>query len=112
MAKFYGKVGYIVQEETSPGVWLPKVTELPYSGDTIKNSSGWTPSNVSTNDNLKVSNQISIIADPFANLNFHNMRYVEFMGGLWDITNVEVLRPRLILTIGGVYNGKKATVTQ
>lgn len=108
MAKFYGKVGFAVTTETSPGVWKPTITELPYSGDTIKNTSRWTPSNTSTNDDLVLANQISIIADPYANLNFHKMRYIEFMDGLWKITNVEVQRPRLLLTIGGVYNGKKA----
>lgn len=108
MAKFYGKIGYAVTAETSPGVWKPTITELPYSGDTIKNTSRMVESSTSTNDDLILNNQISIIADPFANLNFHKMKYVEFMGGLWKITNVEPQRPRLLLTIGGVYNGKKA----
>jgi len=107
MAKFYGNIGYVTKEETAPGVWRPKTTVLPYSGDTIRNTSRWTPSNESTNDNLVLSNQISIISDPFANQNFHTMRYVEFMGGLWEITNVEVQYPRLLLTMGGVYNGKQ-----
>lgn len=109
MAKFYGKIGYAVTTETKPGVWQPQITELEYSGDVIRNTSRWTPSNESTNDNLTLNNQISIIADPFANQNFHKMRYVEFMGGKWEITNVNVQYPRLVLTMGGVYNGKQAT---
>lgn len=108
MAKFYGNIGYAITEETAPGVWKPRIVVLPYSGDVIKNTSRWVPSNVSTNDNLVLSNQISIIADPFANQNFHKMRYVEFMGGLWEITNVDASQyPRLVLTMGGVYNGKQ-----
>lgn len=109
MAKFYGKVGYAVTTETAPGVWKPQIVEFPYSGDVIRNTSKWTPSSESTNDNLSTNNLISIIADPFANQNFQNMRYIEFMGGLWKITNVDVQRPRLVLTMGGVYNGKQAT---
>jgi hypothetical protein len=54
---------------------------------------------------LAINNQISIVADPFANQNFHSMKYVEFMGTRWKITNVDVQYPRLILTMGGVYNG-------
>lgn len=60
------------------------------------------------NDNINVANEISIVADPFANENFHSMRYVEFMGAKWKVTSVEVQYPRLILTMGGVYNGEQA----
>ena len=60
------------------------------------------------NDNVNIANQISIVADPFANQHFHNMRYVAYMGAKWKVTTVEVQRPRLILTIGGLYNGKQA----
>lgn len=110
MAKFYGKVGYAITAETKPGVFMPQMTELEYSGDVIRNTSRWTSSNESTNDNLVLNNLISIIADPFANQNFHKMRYVEYMGSLWEITNVDASqRPRLVLTMGGVYNGKQAT---
>ncbi len=108
MAKFYGRIGYAKNEETVPGVNADVITERYYSGDTIKNTSRWTVSSDRANDDLNVSNQISIIADPFANQNFHEMRYVEFMGSLWKITNVEVQYPRLILSIGGVYNGEQA----
>ena len=57
------------------------------------------------NDNVVISNQISIIADPFAMSNFHNIKYVEYMGTRWKITSVDVQYPRLLLTLGGVYNG-------
>lgn len=105
MAKWYGTVGYIETKETSPGVWKPEVTERKYFGDVLRNSSRWSASSDSTNDDLNISNQISIVADPFAYRNFHSIKYVEFMGAKWKIANVEVQRPRLILTIGGVYNG-------
>lgn len=108
MAKWYGTVGYIETKETSPGVWKPEVTERKYFGDVLRNSSRWSASSDSTNDDLNISNQISIVADPFAYRNFHSIKYVEFMGAKWKIANVEVQRPRLILTIGGVYNGQQA----
>ena len=109
MAKFYGKIGYAVTEETKPGVWKPRITEYPYSGDVVQNISQYTPSTTSTNDNLNINVQISIVADQFANQNFHKMRYVEYMGGLWEIKSVKPNHPRLLLTMGGVYNGKQAT---
>ena len=104
MAKFYGTIGYAVTEEIRPGVWEPNVTERNYYGELIRNfrkleSSG------NLNDNINVANEISIVADPYAYENFHSMLYVTYMGAKWKVTNVEVQHPRLILTLGGVYNG-------
>lgn len=105
MAKFYGAIGYAVTEETKPGVWSEQITERMYYGDLTKNTRKL-QSTDQLNDNINVANEISIVADPFANENFHSMRYVEFMGTKWKITSVEVQYPRLILTVGGVYNGQ------
>ena len=104
MAKFYGPIGYAVSTETRPGVWEDTIKERYYRGDVIRNNRRLQSSD-KVNDDIEISNQISILADPFANGNFHAMRYVGFMGTRWKITEVEVSYPRLILTIGGVYNG-------
>lgn len=105
MAKWYGVIGYAETVETSPGVWKEKITERNYSGDVIRNTSRWSTSSDSTNDDLTVNNQISILADPFAYQNFHSIKYLEFMGAKWKVTNVDAGQyPRLLLTIGGVYN--------
>ena len=103
MAKFYGIIGYAEQVETVPGVYSEEITERPYYGDLIRNTRRYESAS-QLNDNLNIANEISIIADPFAYQNFHAMRYVEFMGAKWKITTIEVQYPRLILTIGGVYN--------
>lgn len=104
MAKFYGPVGYADTEETRPGVWVDKIVERMYFGDVIRNTSRWSTSSESVNDDLNINNQISILADPYAYHNFHSMKYIEFMGIKWKITNVEVKYPRLILSVGGEYN--------
>lgn len=103
MAKFYGSIGYAVTEETTPGVWEEKITERMYYGDLIRNTKKLQPTD-QLNDNINIANEISILADPFAYDNFHSMKYVEFMGAKWKIISVEVQYPRLILTVGGVYN--------
>ena len=103
MAKFFGKIGYAETKQTSPGVWEEEITEREYFGDLTRNTRRLQSSG-NLNDNIVVSNEISIIADPFANQNFHAMRYVEFMGTKWKISNVEVQYPRLILTLGDQYN--------
>jgi hypothetical protein len=107
MAKWYGKIGFGLSEETSPGVWKPNIVEKPYCGDIFKTTSKIVSSE-NQNDDIRISNEISIVADPFANLNFHSIRYVEFMGALHKVDNVSVQCPRLILSVGGVYNGKQA----
>ena len=104
MAKWYGKIGYAETQETEPGIWEELITERAYFGDAIRNTRLLQNSG-NINDNVNVGNQISIIADPYAVQNFHAMRYVEYMGSKWKVSNVEVQYPRLILTVGGLYNG-------
>ena len=108
MAKWCGIIGYVSEQvETTPGVWTDQIVERKYKGSLSRISSRWTPSSDSTNDDLTINNQISVVADPFAYQNFHSMKYVELMGIKWKIESVEVQYPRLILTIGGVYNGEQ-----
>lgn len=103
MARFCGKIGYAVQSETAPGVWTESITERLYYGDIIRNSRRLQSSG-SLNDDIEISNRLSIIADPFAYENFHAMRYVIFMGSKWKISEAEVEYPRLVLSLGGLYN--------
>lgn len=104
MAKFYGTIGYAKTVETMPGVWTEQIAERNYYGDVIRNSRRLQSSD-KVNDDINISNQISIVADPYAINNFHSMRYAEFMGAKWKISDVEVQYPRLLLTLGGLYNG-------
>lgn len=104
MAKFYGIIGYAESVEVEPGIWEDQMTERRYYGDLIRNTRRLQSSD-KVNDDITTSNEISILADPFAYENFHSMRYAEFMGTKWKIINVDVQYPRLILSLGGVYNG-------
>lgn len=104
MAKFCGKIGYIQTVESEPGYWEEKTIEREYFGDITRNTSRY-QSEGHVNENININNILSIVADPYANENFQHMRYVKWMDTKWKITNVEVQYPRLILTLGGVYNG-------
>ena len=103
MAKFYGVIGFAVTEEVKPGIWREAIKEYPYFGDLIRSSRRLETAD-KINDNVNLSNDISIIADPFARENFHAMRYVNYLGVKWKVVNVEVQYPRLILSTGGIYN--------
>lgn len=107
MARYYGRIGYAETVETSPGVWTEVLTERHYYGDVLRNSRRW-ENGESLNDNLVISNSISIVADDYAYQHLAFIRYVEWMGNLWKPSSVEVQRPRIILQIGGVYNGDTA----
>lgn len=104
MAKYYGKIGYAETTEVNPGVWEEVIIEKSYYGDLIRNIRRLQSSD-KINDDINISNELSVIADPYAMNNFHSMRYVEFMGTKWKVSSVEVQYPRLILTLGGLYNG-------
>ena len=106
MAKFCGKIGFAESKEFSPGVWVDEITERRYYGELrrLQRSSQTTDR---LNDDIRITNEISIIADPYANENLNSIRYVEFMGARWKVTSVEVAFPRLNLTTGGVYNGNE-----
>ena len=103
MARYYGKIGYAKFEETVPGVHETRITERTYYGDIIRNVRKLETTE-HLNDNINISNTISIISDPFANENFHAIRYATYMDSKWKVVSVEVQRPRLILSLGGVYN--------
>lgn len=102
MARWFGKVGYSIDEETSPGVHNPRIVERESYGDIIKATSSWNGSS-EVNDNLVLNKTISIVAEPFAFEHYSRIVYIEYMGTKWKVTSVDPQRPRLVLTTGGVY---------
>ena len=105
MAKYHGKIGFAIQKEISPGVWIDEIAEHECSGDVLRNTRN-TQNSQNLNNDISISNQISVVMDPYVNQNLFALRYIEFMGAKWKVTSVEVQYPRLILTIGGIWNGE------
>lgn len=106
MAKFYGEIGYGETVETDPGVWEDVIVEHPYFGD-VTRTSRLLKEGENLHGDISISNSISIVADAYALEHFFAIRYVRWAGTLWTVSNVEVKSPRLILQVGGVYNGPK-----
>lgn len=105
MSKFYGVAGFSETKDLGDGIWsAEEITEVDVVGDlvqeTIRNDSGQ-----QLNDDLTLTNRISLIADETLLRNFQSLRYVKWMGAAWIVKSIEVKRPRLILSLGGVYNG-------
>lgn len=101
--KYCGIIGFAETTEIKPGVWKEIITERQYFGE-LTNTRRRLESSGGLNDNVIISNELSILSDPYANQNFASIRYAEFMGNKWKISNVTIAYPRLILTFGGLYN--------
>lgn len=107
MGRFAGKVGYGVTVETAPDVWSDSITERPYKGEVLNETVSHEDSD-KVNSDLRLSSRISIVADPFALGHFANIKYVVDESGVyWTVSSVQLKRPRLILSTGGIYNGRK-----
>lgn len=111
MARFHGKVGFADYVETSPGVWKYQFSEREYSGDVKRINNRFSSSMFNgVNNDLVINNQISIIADPYINDHFPSIKYVEFKGTRWTVTDVDSSKyPRLILSLGEVYTNGQQT---
>ena len=109
MARFHGAIGFADgYVETAPGVKKQVIVEYSYFGDVVRNARRLETDD-KVNSDISVSNSISIVADAYARKNFNAMRYVNWSGTLWKVTEVEVQSPRLLLRLGDIYNGPRPT---
>lgn len=105
MAKWFGKVGFADStDEMAPSVYVERIVERSYYGDVLELGRQM-QAGEGVNDDITVTNQLSMIADPYAMNHFSSMRYAEMGGAKWKVTNIKVQYPRLILTLGGIYHG-------
>lgn len=106
MSRFYGPIGFVstVEEPEGSGIWVEVPIERNYRGEVSKNNKRWDNGEY-LNKNLNISNTISIVADPYISNHLNSIRYIKWLGGYWEISSIDVASPRLILSIGGVYNG-------
>lgn len=107
MSKFSGVIGFAISTEVRPSVWDDIILEKKYKGDLIRLGSRWQVTE-NRNDDLVIANRISIIMDPWAQEHFYQIKFVIFHNAAFKVTNIEVEYPRLILELGGVYNGPRA----
>lgn len=107
MAKFFGEVGYgeAVEDPEDSGIWVDTITERKYQGDVLRITKTSENGDNKVNADISVNNRISVVADEFAYDNFFSIIYIKWGGVYWTVTSVEVQKPRLILSLGSVYNG-------
>ena len=102
--RFYGEIGYAPTEIDDYGVARTKLIKRNYYGNVLDLGSRWKETE-NLHDDITVSHRISVLADPFAIENFPYIKYVKWLGTKWSVKAVSVEYPRLILSLGGVYNG-------
>lgn len=111
MAKWSGVIGYAEKVEVRPGIWEDGITERPYFGDVGRNTRRLQGGST-VNDGITISNEISVVSDPYAIQNFHKMRYLSFMGENWRIESADVQYPRIVISLGGVWNGDTGSASK
>lgn len=110
MAKFSGSIGYALPKESKPGVWIDEIVEKNYRGDVVLDQRRWRPGE-KANDDLNIDNSISIIANTYAYDNIGNMKYIVWNNTPWKIQSFIISRPRIVIQIGGIYNGERPPAT-
>lgn len=104
MAKYAGLVGYGAQVETSPGIWEFEEKDIFMTGDVIRQVASIRYESKVSPD-ISISHRISLVADKYALDNYYNIKWAEMDGQKWTVTGVEVQRPRIIVSLGGLWNG-------
>ena len=104
--KFHGAIGFssTIESPANSGIWIEQTTERDYYGDVLQNYRKW-DSAQTLNDNFGLDNRISVLADSYLKSNVQRMRYVKMDGAVWEISRFEIQRPRIIISLGGIYNG-------
>lgn len=112
LMKFYGSIGFWKESfEVAPDVYKSAIEERLYFGDVLKNRRGWRQTE-NQNDDFTVTNRISILSDLYAQQNWTSIRYINWNGVKWKVTNIEVAYPRLNLEIGGIWNGPESVIVE
>ena len=110
MARYYGKLGFVTRKESVPGVWKDEVSEYECYGDIYDTNIRY-ERGIGLNEDLRISNTLSILGTPFFFKNFQYIRYITYLGSRWKVESIKPSYPRLVLSLGGIYNGPTPTVS-
>ena len=109
MARYHDKVGFLIfEDDQTTGIASSTVVERPYYGEVLDHTRRW-DSTEHINDDLVLSNQIAITANDYAYAHMSSIAYAKWMGQNWKVTSIRVKKPKIVLTLGGVWNGATAT---
>lgn len=111
--KFSGMIGFLQDEvEVAPDVYKPQIIERPYKGDLLENRRRFSSNSEKQNDNIELSNRISILSDLYFQNNYHTIAYIKWNNVKWKCQSIDIGYHRVTLEIGGLYeenNGNEET---
>lgn len=90
-------------KEVRPGVWKMQPEEVTHRAKLLTYNKDY-DSGEEVNDDLKLRNRYEIVMKD-KKLDYQDMRYVIVKGTKWKVSALEFLEVRIIITLGGVYNG-------
>lgn len=104
MAKYAGKVGFATQTETSPGVWEDVTVERLMKGDVIRANTTISMDG-KVNGDVTFNHRVSLVGASLPLMEYYNIKYITLDGYKWEVKSIEIQRPRIIVTLGGMWNG-------
>lgn len=108
MPKFSGKIGFGYEVEVSPGVFDLAIVERSYLGDVVREALERVGGQTVLGES-KTANSFNIVGDAYSYTNFMDMKYVLWNGRYYEVRQTELKqRPRMLIRIGGRYNGPTA----
>ncbi len=104
MTRFRGSIGINRGSvETSPGIFEPSIEELEVTGEMRNPSARW-PAH-QQGGSVSARHALSIVTPEDSIVDYTEVVYVIWQSQKWSVVSIQYKRPRIELTLGGLYNG-------
>jgi hypothetical protein len=104
MARYWGVIGINRGPvQTSPGILTPKIEEVQVSGEMRQERLNWPQAGM--REGLSARHVLSVITPEDSDIDFTEAVYISWQGRKWSVTSIQYKRPRVELSLGGIYSG-------
>ena len=104
MSKFWGPIGINRGPvQTAPGILEVVIEELEVSGEMRQLQLRWPQARMQ--EGLSANHVLSIVTPEDSDIDFTEVVYIVWQSRKWSVTSIQYKRPRVELTLGGLYNG-------
>lgn len=79
------------------------IDEVVVRGELRNVQASW--SQQSMNDTVRARHVLSVVTPEKSTIDFNAVVYVVWFNQKWTVTSIQYKRPRVELTLGGLYNG-------
>lgn len=104
MTKFRGSIGIKRRStETSPGVFEEVIEDIEVTGEMRNIRARWP--NMQQGNGVSLRHFLSIVTPEDSVVDYSEVVYIWWQGRKWSVESIAYERPRVELTLGGLYNG-------